>query len=1075
LKSIEGHINSEGVIIAAICSVIDNFHFETPDTAENWVKSDAARHTEKDMNQPSKVQMTMEQQVLPLMKRYLFRAGSSKSRSNHLVSMSFEEDQINLKENVCSIRVPMALAVVKVLRRLRAQTFYMELPKLLLSFVKLLRSKEESIRVSARTTLVKISIELGPRYLLPIVEELRHTLRDGYMVHVLSYTLHSVLEKIDTMIEPKKPASLLQGSTCSDDCCSPLDECIPSIMHIIVEDMFSGVIESQDGSDFKSKMKEAKSSRSYDSLELVAKSLTFYPNESIHAVVTPIIRKYQVHESSKSLLVLREGLRRIALGLSKNPSVEPSYGFLYIHSILTVSLERIRPQTHLEKEKYVESSSTVSSWLICDKTGTSSKSGLLEKKVSAYETAQVQIYDRTTGFDSNSEQLNKAGSLVHLEELMNFAVFMAYTLIRSGAVFPELVDPLVPNLLRCAGEVRHDKIVINSIKCLSTFLNHNIPSMEIALASFVDRVFKIIQKAGSSTRNEMVQTCYRALTIVLQRRPSYRLSEPQLRVLLGFLRADLEEMDHQNATYALLKSVVASKVVIPEVYNVMARVGELILHSDTQSARVNCSSIFINFLLDYPLGSKRLSQHLNFLMNNLCYIHESGRKGVLDCLSALVKKLPQSLLNERAQFFFLPLVLRVANDESAECRGLASEVIRTLMGRLGNQELNECVLLLSKWWNPTGTERKLQCIAAQITGLLLELRPEFLEKVAVAILEHALIIIDAQLIFVHDGEGKSIDWMLLYHCINCLVKFSVHLVGPFEEWLDVSGMLERIQRLLQHPHPWVRLVSIQLLSSYLSRRDPTTLKFNKKIKRLNSKLGGDEFLKKEGKLFVLASTICNSIQKQLNDDITKEVLVVLPFLCTALYKNTKIRQNLKNEVDDFAEVEDLSLDKNSALGWVFSRLSYAARDFDENLQVTVYKVFAAVTATHDASMWENYLVHMINPLYRSASTKKEGGDNESAVLAQEVLEFLEKKAGSSVFLEAYTHVQKRLIAFRAARKEKCKQDAINNPEEFAKRKIRKNEQKRMTKQLKKRKYTLMKGTIAIANRPQKIRRPGVEE
>lgn len=45
-----------------------------------------------------------------------------------------------------------------------------------------------------------------------------------------------------------------------------------------------------------------------------------------------------------------------------------------------------------------------------------------------------------------------------------------------------------------------------------------------------------------------------------------------------------------------------------------------------------CSVTLLSFLLDYPLGPKRLSQHLGFLAANLSYEHESGRLAVLETL-----------------------------------------------------------------------------------------------------------------------------------------------------------------------------------------------------------------------------------------------------------------------------------------------------------------------------------------------------------------------------------------------------------------------------------------------------------
>ncbi|RLN57963.1 hypothetical protein BBJ28_00005501 [Nothophytophthora sp. Chile5] len=100
-----------------------------------------------------------------------------------------------------------------------------------------------------------------------------------------------------------------------------------------------------------------------------------------------------------------------------------------------------------------------------------------------------------------------------------------------------------------------------------------------------------------------------------------RLMEPQLRVLLGFLRPDLDEQDHQNATFALLKAI-------------------LLVQSDDSGARASCSSIYPTFLLEYPLGPKRLERHLKFQVDNFSYTQATCRSSVLDALRALIAKLP---------------------------------------------------------------------------------------------------------------------------------------------------------------------------------------------------------------------------------------------------------------------------------------------------------------------------------------------------------------------------------------------------------------------------------------------------
>lgn len=1238
LKSIDGHVEMEGAIIMSICAVVDHFHFEAPGAATQWQKSSdskkqrdnkpvEAEEDEEEKEGSSKVQGNMETQVLPLLYSYLFKSAASKKSSKK--SRDDDGESTSLSEEAVSVRVPLALAVVKVLRRLRAETFQRELPKLLLKFANLLKSKDEAVRVSARTTLVRIAVELGSSFLLPIVEELRHTLRDGYMVHVLSFTVHALLEKLPEIMQtdgktgpPRKPQSLLTQSKEQEaereaEFTSPLDACVPSLMEILAAELFQGmttigeVAEAAAGgverkTAQKSKMKEARSSggRSLDSIELLARSLPFLPNPSIHEVVSALVKRFQATDAgAQATAALQEALKRVAIGLARNPSVESSYMFLYAYNVLNSSLESLRPTTEREKKQYEaggSSTAVVTSWLVSEKSAAATK--LLAKRVSSRDTARVAMQQQVTGFDKMRQQQQGktkkqkreeiaallAESTAHLRELLNFAVFLVFSFLRKNgnakdqedeakkniSAPAQLVDPLVPLLMRCAGESKNDRAVINALKCLGSLLprQDELPALRVARTPLLDRLFKILQQAGAATRNEMVQTCYRTLTALLRQQQgleltqekgsadknlkseNLRLTEPQLRVLLSFLRADLDERDHQNATFALLKAVVNSRLVISEVYDVMLRVGELLVQSDAPGARLNCATIYQTFLLEYPLGNKRLSRHLKFLVDNLSYGHATGRSAVLEALRSLLSKLPQDLVNARSQFFFLPLVLRLANDEAVECRDLARAALSTLVRRLGNKELNESILLVGTWWTQASNSDTVDAVkllgaAAQVTTLVLETRPEFFERSAPQVLLAARSALERRQRELQTVEDSNqVRWQPTYHVCVALTAFSDHLTGPYELWLEESKPTTNfldvvVLKLLQYPHAWVRLGATRLLTSYLRRRQASTLTYTAPVKRLSGEAlerlrNGALYLQRPGRLFSWASAFSKLLEAPaLKDDLANEVLTALPFLCEAL-ETTDVPQDVGaadavvDDVDaaDEKTEEDVDGDEESEpkeeeeelqrreeqekndervkartpLGWLLTRLSYVARgsNCSNEVQSVVFKLFAALLHNHDAAFAEKYVVQIINPLYRATSkleelqaqqeqmalqrqqnrnrNRKSGSTPEpvtppeSVLLAQEVLQLLEQKLGATSFLEAYSFVQRKMAARRAARKLQRRTEAVSDPQRAAQRRMQKNEQKRRTKQLRKRKHAVLKGSTSAAVRPTKVLRPGAE-
>ena len=81
-----------------------------------------------------------------------------------------------------------------------------------------------------------------------------------------------------------------------------------------------------------------------------------------------------------------------------------------------------------------------------------------------------------------------------------------------------------------------------------------------------------------------------------------------------------------------MQAVLQRKLVVPEVYDIMTRVQEMMVRSQSAPVRQLCSSVLLQFLLDYPVGDRRLQQHLHFIITNLSYQHETGREAAIDML-----------------------------------------------------------------------------------------------------------------------------------------------------------------------------------------------------------------------------------------------------------------------------------------------------------------------------------------------------------------------------------------------------------------------------------------------------------
>ena len=105
-----------------------------------------------------------------------------------------------------------------------------------------------------------------------------------------------------------------------------------------------------------------------------------------------------------------------------------------------------------------------------------------------------------------------------------------------------------------------------------------------------------------------------------------------------------------------------------DLYDLIEQVQEMMVFNTSSSIRGLCASIFIQFLLDYPLENDRIESHLNFILNNLACKRLEGRLQLLDILKTLIERLPKDVVELYCELLFFTLLLRAVNDEQTEAR-----------------------------------------------------------------------------------------------------------------------------------------------------------------------------------------------------------------------------------------------------------------------------------------------------------------------------------------------------------------------------------------------------------------------
>lgn len=221
-------------------------------------------------------------------------------------------------ESTVDYRINVAVTAVKIIMTLHEDEIAIRLPPLLMDICNILKSKAQEARDAARKTLAEIAAIIGPRYFGFMLKQLRSVLQRGAHLHILAYTVHSLL----VSAAPK----LRVGD---------IDHCLDSLVTIFMDDVFGTPGKEKEATEYTSQMREVrKKSLSYDSMELVA-SITSIP--CVLDLTSPI-REY-LERPRPRLEKVDEMLRRVREGVRKNKTAEDRKSLVLCYRILKDSLK----------------------------------------------------------------------------------------------------------------------------------------------------------------------------------------------------------------------------------------------------------------------------------------------------------------------------------------------------------------------------------------------------------------------------------------------------------------------------------------------------------------------------------------------------------------------------------------------------------------------------------------------------------------------------------------------------------------------------------------------------------------
>lgn len=882
-------------------------------------------------------------------------------------------------------RAPLSEALCCFITAILSDRISIELPAVLTNTCQVMRSRSEELRDAVRKSLCRILAVLGPAYLKFVLQELKSALSRGSQIHVLSFTVHYLLQYISS--------SLAAGD---------LDEPLPLIVDIIMEDIFGAAGQEKDAEGYHSKMKEVKFKKSFDTGEFVTANISL---PCFGMLLHPVKLMLQESMSLKTQTKLDELMRRYALGLNHNAAAASPDILVLCYEIYKQALAAnnvaARPQKTLsESEKH---------FMVT-----------LDAKPLKVQTnsALYQEVMQKFAFDLLRTALSRHADLVTVANLAGFL-------------------PLLLESLKSANEA----VVAAALKILNTVIRLPFPEDQDTIFSACTDVSLRIVNDSPTTHSELCQASLKFLATAIRHRPDIEIPPAAISYVLQRILPDLEEPQRQSLAFNFLKSVVSKHIVISDVYDVMDKVAAIMVTNGSKEIRDMSRSVYFQFLMEYEQGRGKLEKQFKFFVNNLSYPTESGRQSIMELIHLIITKAGPDLLLKLASSFFVALANLLATDDSVKCREMATSLLASIISRADKDSVANFEKYCSAWV-VSANEPLKRCglsVYKIYIGHFGYGHNKALDSTAMTTL---------RAIFDHTSKSDDteLDWGLLYAALNVFTAIASSIkdgvfAAPFESsW-------KRIIDTLLYPHAWVRLSTSRLVGMLLSNLDNT------------------EFEVSEYEVQTIAYRLIRqlnapSITEKLGNQIIKNLVVIAMRWEEAqtkyIVKENDDEQDAEDEVADEAADEMAADEEKTAASkptYEFAndflisrtcatiraehnyRFSFVSKKSAIKLAAMLIQVALQERAPYVA---EKVLLAMYN-ITEANDAQNSKEEEELVNLTLECKQMLEKKLGVTEYTSVYSRVADIVEQRRHERKVKRSQMAITAPEIVAKRKLRKHE------------------------------------
>lgn len=409
-----------------------------------------------------------------------------------------------------------------------------------------LRSPLISVRRVTRDILKNIMLSVGAKYLDILLTHMTGLLTRGFQVHVLTITVHSVLDALK--------ATLKRGI---------IDKSLQNVLDVCLRDIFGLTAEEKEVTKIGKHTPEAKPhNKSFLTLNILASHIT---ESCLLDLLIPFKDVLTKSQSKKTVIKVQDCFHKIVTGLKVNKHIPIDSMLMFVYGTASESIPDLMPgkprPVMTEKEREKIRRERPDSLLIPEDPTSSSRTGVVKKVVVTNVKATAHV-------------------------LVEFGIDLLYATLKRGKLlkinYQPFINPIVPVLLDSLSSL-HIRVTTFSLKCLTTMWSKDLQLEKLnELATpIAEEIFQILHRyvaSNTDMSNEnfgLVQSAFKTLVAILRNTSTnFTIKPGHLKTLLLYIEQYLNVSDtnKQTISFSLLKVIISRKLRIAELNGVIMQV-----------------------------------------------------------------------------------------------------------------------------------------------------------------------------------------------------------------------------------------------------------------------------------------------------------------------------------------------------------------------------------------------------------------------------------------------------------------------------------------------------------------------